>query len=265
MIVNRCGINFTHDKNFQVDQPTGTGDYLFIYTKTKAVFVINNEPVVTPNNIIFLYKKNSLQNFHAYEDIYINDFIHFNTASKEDELFIDSLNLIYNQPLKLSIIYSFMNVQQQITIEHQNNTKWSEKSIDLLLHYFLIKLSESMSFSKTKYDSKVLDTFSILRTKIYREPNIKWTVNIMAEFVNFSPSYFQNIYHQLFNTSCLSDVIIARIEMAKNMLAMTNYTSREIASNCGYENDTHFSRQFKAVTGMTAQEYRKEQKEAVSK
>ena len=46
-------------------------------------------------------------------------------------------------------------------------------------------------------------------------------------------------------------------EKAKELLMQTSLTAREISALCGYQNETHFSRQFKQFTGTAPQEYRK--------
>ena len=55
----------------------------------------------------------------------------------------------------------------------------------------------------------------------------------------------------------MTDVISSRIERAKSLLMLTDLTARQIAVACGYENETHFSRQFRQITGKTPGEYRK--------
>ena len=170
---------------------------------------------------------------------------------------MQSLDLIYNTPLSLPNIYSFMSIQQQIVYETKNCSDWSETAIDALLRYFLIKLVESMKLVREKYDINAFERIHRLRNEIYREPNRPWNIREMAKSVNFSPSYFQRMYKTAFNTSCMNDVIRARIELAKNLLIQTDLTSREIADQCGYQNETHFSRQFRQHTGVTPREYRR--------
>ena len=51
--------------------------------------------------------------------------------------------------------------------------------------------------------------------------------------------------------------IRARIDAAKNALAFTDQPVARIAENLGYNNLTHFIRQFKALTGVSPSVYRK--------
>ena len=96
-----------------------------------------------------------------------------------------------------------------------------------------------------------------LREKIYRNPQKKWNVDLMAADVNMSRSYFQHIYKEIFGVSCMSDVISGKIEKAKEILSETACTVSQVAAMCGYDNEEHFMRQFKKIVGVTPTTYRK--------
>lgn len=254
MYVNHCGINFRH-RNFRIHRPEGSKDYLFLYTKTPAVFTLEGKEITVPENTVFLYKKNSPQYFRGAEEIYINDYIHFNTESEEDEAFLAALEPVYDTPISLPDVSPFMSIQQRIVYETKNHAPHSREAIDALLRYFMIKLTEASS--RSRYESRIFDKINLLRNEIYDAPDRPWSVEMMADKVNFSPSYFQKIYREIFNVPCMTDVICARIERAKSLLMLTDMTARQIASACGYENETHFSRQFRQMIGKTPGEYRR--------
>jgi AraC family transcriptional regulator of arabinose operon len=91
---------------------------------------------------------------------------------------------------------------------------------------------------------------------IYRHPEEKWTIERLSNQVNLSPSHFQRLYKKTFQTSCIADVITCKLQFAKTSLTATSDTIRDIAIQCGYENEEHFMRQFKQAVGMTPTEYR---------
>jgi len=255
MIVNHCGINRSH-RDFRIHRPGGSGDYLFLYTKAPACFTLDGTDIFTPEHTVFLYRKGSAQFFRGTEPVYCNDYIHFNTESPADEQFIRQLRLHFDTPLQLPDVESFMHVQQQIVHETVNRSEWAAEAIDSLLRYFLIKLTESMSLRGRNYEKALLSRIHFLRSRIYKEPQLPWSVPMMAESVNLSISYFQTLYKHMFQISCIQDVICARIALAENLLLFTDNTAREIAAACGYQNEIHFSRQFRKMTGKTPMEYR---------
>lgn len=52
--------------------------------------------------------------------------------------------------------------------------------------------------------------------------------------------------------------ILLRINRAKILLTKTDKSITQIAAECGYDDFTYFSRQFKKSTNMTPRDYRKE-------
>ena len=95
-----------------------------------------------------------------------------------------------------------------------------------------------------------------LRNNILSAPHKKWSVRIMADSINMSPSYFQHLYKELFGIPCMQDVIAARLENAKFYLNTTNMSIQSLADFCGYDNALHFMRQFKKQEGLTPTQYR---------
>jgi AraC family transcriptional regulator of arabinose operon len=54
----------------------------------------------------------------------------------------------------------------------------------------------------------------------------------------------------------MTDVINSRIEHAKYLLTTTDISVKQIAQLCGYNNENHFMRQFKEITGITPTKFR---------
>ena len=95
-----------------------------------------------------------------------------------------------------------------------------------------------------------------LHCAVYSHPELAWNIERMAAELNVSRSHFQRLYSEMFHTSCVDDVIHARIEKAKRLLLTTEQKIRDIAEQCGYLNVSHFMRQFRSKTGVTAKFFR---------
>ena len=89
-----------------------------------------------------------------------------------------------------------------------------------------------------------------LREELYKHPERKWTIDEMAMIVSLSRAYFQRMYKQTFGISASADLITARIEQAKRLLAMS-VSITDTAEQCGYSSPEYFMTQFKRETGMT--------------
>src|SRR5690606_15849792 len=98
--------------------------------------------------------------------------------------------------------------------------------------------------------------FSELRHELYRSPHQTVSVSELAVQLNMSKSYFQHIYKDLFGCAVMTDIINAKLEHAKYLLDHSELSVTDIASLCGYENDTHFMRQFKKFIGVPPRQYK---------
>lgn len=96
-----------------------------------------------------------------------------------------------------------------------------------------------------------------LRREIHKAPELNWTLNELAKRLNISKSYVQKLYKDHFGISYIDDLLEARIEMARQLLQTTDLRISEVAASCGYQNATHFMRQFKDKVGMSPSEFRK--------
>lgn len=256
MKINKVGINYTHNNKFIIDRPNGSGDYLFIQAKTPAVFILDGKKEYAEKDSIIIYKKGTPQKYFAQDNNYVNDFIHFD---------IDNEREIRNLPLdtlfKPPVIKPVNKLIKEIYLEYISKNVYRNESMNLLLKMLFVKVRELVIFEphdNILYDHQ--DELLELRSKIYRHPEERWTVEKLSQKVNLSPSYFQRLYKQMFGITCISDVITSKIEYAKHYLSSTGCTVREISMMCGYDNYEHFMRQFKQLVGLTPTQYRKQKK-----
>lgn len=252
MRINLMGINYSHNESFRIDRPTGSGDYLILLTRSTAVFVLKGKEVVAEPNTIILYDKGTPQKYYANNSRYTDDFIHFETEG-EQELHM----LPFDTLLLLPSVKQISKIFRDIYLEYISNNANRAIAIDLLLKLLFVKIND-LAVHQTLNDSikGYYNELINLRSIIYQYPNEKWTIDRLSRQVNLSPSHFQRIYKNTFGVTCITDAISSKIEYAKASLAGTGYTVREISTLCGYENEEHFMRQFKQVTGMTPSQYR---------
>ena len=95
-----------------------------------------------------------------------------------------------------------------------------------------------------------------IRRELHKAPELDWNLTELAKRLNISKSYVQKLYKEHFGISYIDDLIDSRIGMAKQLLTTTDLRISEVASSCGYQNATHFMRQFKDKTGVSPSEFR---------
>ena len=78
----------------------------------------------------------------------------------------------------------------------------------------------------------------------------------VARAMNYSDAYFCKLFKQCFKVNFSAWLNEFRVEKAKEQLAATRLSVREVSIACGYADANYYARVFKRVTGMTPSEYR---------
>ena len=96
-----------------------------------------------------------------------------------------------------------------------------------------------------------------LLEEIRRQPEKWWSVREMAEMCNLSTDQLRRIFQQ--RTGVRPKIYVDRLKLnhAAEYLVSTDHPVAEIAARFGYKDQYHFSRRFKAVQGMSPQQYRR--------
>ncbi|WP_277679663.1 helix-turn-helix transcriptional regulator [Gracilibacillus dipsosauri] len=241
--------NMAHNGNFVIDVPQGY-HWLLVITKTPAQFWVNGDLKEYPAHSTILYRPTQKVYYRACTDQFINDWIRF----ESNEPYITESPLPFGIPFTLNDPNYCQKLFELLSIEHHFNRDYKSSSIDYLLKTLFNKLFESyfhVDISPQYYN------LLKLRITIQNNPGEYWTVSRMADYLRISPGYLQNIYKRTFGISCMEDVIANRIRLAQEYLIHSNQSIAEIATQCGYLNVEHFSRQFKRMTGNTPRKFRK--------
>lgn len=239
----------SHPADFVFDIPEGHDCWLLILTTTPAVFLVDNEYKEYPSNSAVLYKPHQKIYYRACSKTYGNDWIRFYT----DEAYVTTTPIKCGVPFVIHDPAYCHKLYQLLSTEHILNNNYKDITIDNLLRILFNKLLESYNY---KLISPMNRNLNDLKMEIYRSPQKMWTVANMAEKLNISAGYLQNIYKNTFGITCMDDVINSRINLAKKYLLYDSYTIAEIVSLCGYRNMEHFFRQFKKITGVTPNHFR---------
>lgn len=78
----------------------------------------------------------------------------------------------------------------------------------------------------------------------------------VAQAMNYSETHFCRLFKQCFDVNFSVYLNQFRVEQARQMLAASNQTVKEVSISCGYRDTSYFIRVFKRFTGMTPSDYR---------
>lgn len=251
---------YPEKSGFLIDRKHGCNEYTFLHFYNSVDIEIDGKKIHTLPHAIILYSPKTPQFFVSNEPL-IHDWFHF-TGNFEQDFFkyFKQNEVLYTASFDF-ITGIIAEMENEFLSEHINR----EKYIDILLNELFIKIDRSINnvntFENNKsihLNNKTEERFRNFRCKLFSSLNKKWTVSEMAKELNFSESRFFTLYKTIFGISPTADLINARINSAKNMLLFQNEKIEDIATNLGYENVTHFIRQFKACVGKTPSAFRKE-------
>lgn len=255
MHITSMGVNHRHNSDFVKDRPHGTGEYILLLIKTKAVFKFGKNEVNTKPNSLIIYKKCSPQYFRADNDIYINDWICFDMEDDEVSLF-DRAEIKFDTVYELNDTVNVSSLIKNIYHELLSDSIHKSTVISNYLEILFLKISECIK-AQNKHWNFYETKLNGLRSMIYDNPGAKWSVTELAQKTGLSSSQFQRIYKSRFGVSPIEDVITARIEYAKYLLTSTDYTVNRISEELNYKSDIQFIQQFKSVVQTTPSKYRK--------
>lgn len=235
---------------------SGHNYYSFFHFPIPFDVVVNGELFHTrPNACIFVppmahrcfrCNRSSTHNF-----LFIN---------QTERSFLERYDIPENQLLYPTDASFISDIFREMELEYHSDNPYKEQLLNSYLEEFLIKLSRSVHDCSDLTDISIADRMKLrdLRYRILSQPEKKWTVVQMAEMMSLSPSRFHAVYKQVFLRPPMSDVAVAKIAYAKELLRdETHYTLQDITEMLGYQSQCHFINKFKAIAGVTPGEYRR--------
>lgn len=184
---------------------------------------------------------------------FINDWFFF-SADEEDMDFLKDLP--YNKPISGGDGKIFSKFLSEILSENIHNDELSPLLISNLIFHMLSVLRRTEAKNNIyKFKNESHREMYQIRLHIHKHCDEKLNLKSMAKATGYSVSHFCALYKKLFNISPIDDLLNARLEMAKKLLALKNHKISEIADLCGFSSIYHFSKFFKNKTGKNPSEY----------
>lgn len=250
------GIHTKHNRCFIMKRKHGLPEFLLLFIKSEAVFILNGiKTIVSPPSIVLINQKTAYE-YANPNGAYIDSWLHFNLNNKND---FPSLDILGNQFFTCRKIPQLETYLEKILWEKEYaSTTFKEKNIELLFQLLVNNLIDAYEQKDHLiHNHPYYYSFQELRLKMQVNPTIALSANEVANTLKISVSHFHHLYKAFFQTTFKNDFIRFRIEYVKKMLLTTDLTIEEIMIVCGYQTAVHFYRQFKQITGTTPSDYRK--------
>ena len=239
---------------FFIDRKAGLLQYTFLHFFGSVEMEYRGRIIQTAPHAVIIYNTHTPQYFKSHT-LLTHDWFHF-TGDLAPLLFENGLepDRIYYPVPSDFITRHVMEIESEFYSMRKNQKRMAQLKAEELFVLLGRAASHEM---EPAIGQRTIEKFRYLRGKMFISLGENWNIPRMAEEVNFSPSRFHAIYKEIFGTAPMTDLIKARINSAENMLLFENRSISEISLSLGYQNTTHFIRQFKAVTGFSPAQYRK--------
>jgi AraC family transcriptional regulator len=131
----------------------------------------------------------------------------------------------------------------------------TEASLMLELH-----LARNAMCTPGQYGLRGLARWQIERVRAFIEEHLTEGIRVsdLSAIARSSPSYFSCAFKRSFGSSPHAFIMARRIQKAAEMMLNSEAPLSEIAINCGFADQAHFSRQFRKTMGYTPSIWRRE-------
>ncbi|CAI6049012.1 AraC family transcriptional regulator [Cohnella sp. JJ-181] len=250
-----CGYHHVHPDGITIDRPKGAGNYAFVFFKSRAEVIVRGRSMNVEPGTHIVFGPNTPHLYRELERPFANDWFH--CVGEEMGALMAELEYPLDEPVKAVDALQISRGVIELRRVQSNGGRLAGRILDLELRGFMMKLANATKAAPLPEKvSGYYGAFVDLRSSLFNAPHERTSVEELASRVNLSKSYFQHSYKQFFGVPVMTDMIAARLEYAKYLLKNSRLSVAEVASLCGYDNDTHFMRQFKKYVRVTPKRYR---------
>lgn len=238
----------------KVDRAAGIEENIICFcTKGKGYVQIEGAVrEVNANEYFIIPKQKSHRYFSGIIDGWGLYFIHL-SGNKADrfcqahkrfgnELSQAQLNIVYN------VLYNCIKTLEKSP--SSDNVKFVNKSVDYLLDSLLnFELNKNMH---NAHDELVYSFVNYLETNI----SYKVSLNDLLQELNVSQGTLYTVVKKKYNVTPMQYVFNLKVNLAADLLKTTNHKVSKISRMVGFDDQYHFSKKFKNITGISPTEYR---------
>jgi len=253
MEITRIRHRWMEKKGFLLNRPQGTGEYILLHFLAPAELTFGGETHKVGLGDLIVLSPGTGHCISA-PDALLHDWIHLcgdvDACMRLFDLIPDTLYHL-SQPTAVSNLLASLETEF-----FAQRPFWPELAQAKLQELFIL-IARGIADTPAAIAVRVetVERLREIRDRLLTEPWRNWSIEEMAENSHISQSRLHAVYKSIFGISPKHDLILMRIEKAKQFL-LDGLSVTETAEALGYGNIYHFIRQFKQVTGVTPKQYR---------
>ncbi|MBE5810463.1 MAG: helix-turn-helix domain-containing protein [Clostridiales bacterium] len=239
--------NWPEVAGFDLDKPVGRPHYVFVHFLTPVEYKLEDKWMsLSPGDLIVVAPH--VPHRIVSRQPMLNDWMHvYGDIAERMALFGLKVNTVYHMEQKQQITSRIARMEAEFFAKD----RYWQPCIETLMDELWIAIYRQVNGRVTlPLMQKTADRLRELRTAMSLHPELPWTNEMMAQQVNISVSRLYPLYRRLFSISPGRDVILMRVEKAKQLIQQ-GHSVTETAELLGYSSTYHFIRQFRQEAGVT--------------
>lgn len=172
-----------------------------------------------------------------------------------DETICISFNSYSDKKFLETGMYKATEEQKELIGRIFGESKMYMPSFSEALAHLLALLIISLSRNNVKSEDacfEIADSIQYIRDHIHE----KISISSLAKKCNYSPSYYRTRFKKVTGISPSEFLINLRLEKAFILVSFTEKSMSEISTECGFYDESQFSRLFKKEYGISPKSYR---------
>lgn len=230
--------------------------HLRTYNDFTLHFVLSGKGVYTMGGVTRRIEKNCLFFTLPHEPMaYYPDeddpweYIYFNFSGEQAQALCAEMLLTKEQPVRYDIPHAAVKRLLERMMRDLQDVN-APYYLTLASFYELIHLCRRQPQAKGAAAARyMIDTH-------YTSP--EFTVEHLCRELHISHSHLCRLFKEAYGVSAIRYLIDRRLAQAKQLLAETELPVKAVAYSCGFSDELHFMKTFKAAFGVTARAYRKQ-------
>lgn len=229
--------------------------YLFHYVVNgKGTLILNKKEYhISKNTIFYIPPETDAIYFPDKENPWTYIWVGFDGEKVLD--WLKALQVDVNNPLIFDSQKTLKKYFDDLAYRYNNNGFLDISMIGSLYQLFGEMLTEKEGKST---GSSIKVTIQLAKDFIHNNYQFDIGVSDIARNAHVTPNYLSTIFHREENMSTKSYLTKVRMKNAIDMLLSGKYKIKEVALKVGYDNQLHFSNEFKKYYGESPLHYLKE-------
>ncbi len=241
-------INITGEYSATFDSETC---YYFFYITKGSVFITVDKEIftLTKNDLLVVKKHTPIKMSSSSAELYMVSF--------DGKLAPDYMNIIIDKKKSGRSIMDFSNIVmffvrlKELTAYDVENDAY----ISLNLEAILVEI-----YARKYYGTEIENpqNYAIIQALFYVEQNISSKISLedLSEFVGYSVYHFSRLFKKEVGLPPYEYITRFRLDLAKHYLITTKKAVKDIALECGYQNEINFYSLFKKNVGISPKKFR---------